>query len=120
MKRSLVCIVCPNGCEITAEIEEGRILSVENAKCKRGEEYVNREITNPMRTIASLVKIQNGELPLVSVRTTRPIPKASIPNVIAEIKKVKLTAPVHIGDMVLLNVCGCDSDVIVTKNVQAS
>jgi CxxC motif-containing protein len=118
MKRSFVCIVCPNGCEITAEIEDGKVLLVENAKCKRGEEYVHGEITNPMRTIASLIKIRSGELPLVSVRTNKPIPKARIPDVIAEIKKVELTAPVQIGDIVLLNVCGCNSDVIITKNVR--
>ena len=28
MKRELICIVCPKGCNMTAEIENGKVLSV--------------------------------------------------------------------------------------------
>lgn len=36
-----------------------------------------------------------------------------------EIQKVRLTAPVRINQVVISNVCGLDSDVIVTKNMDA-
>ena len=39
--------------------------------------------------------------------------------VMDEIRKVVLTAPVKAGTIVLHNVCGLDSDVMVTKNVAA-
>ena len=35
-----------------------------------------------------------------------------------EITQVELQAPVHIGDVVIRNVCGLDSDVIVTKDME--
>ena len=107
MKKQFTCIVCPNGCEIEAEVENGQVISVTGHTCPRGEQYVRQELTAPRRTIASSVLVKGGELPVTSVRLTRAIPK------------VVLTAPVKAGTIVLHNVCGLDSDVMVTKNVAA-
>lgn len=117
MKKDLVCIVCPNGCEMSIETQ-GDEIKITGAQCKRGNEYVMREMTNPMRTIATSVLVENGEVPLVSVRVTKEIPKAQIFDVMDAIKAVRLKAPVSIGQTVISKVCGCNSDVIVTKNVE--
>ncbi|MCF2667735.1 DUF1667 domain-containing protein [Faecalicatena contorta] len=74
---------------------------------------------DPRRTIATTVSISGAELPLCSVRLTKAIPKKEIFNVMKEIQKVRLTAPVRINQVVISNVCGLDSDVIVTKNMDA-
>ena len=66
-----------------------------------------------------LLLVKGGELPVTSVRLTRAIPKDMIFPVMDEIRKVVLTAPVKAGTIVLHNVCGLDSDVMVTKNVDA-
>lgn len=63
------------------------------------------------------VIIIGGELPLVSVRLDAPIPKAEIFRVMAEINRHTLTAPTVIGQVLIKNVCGLGSNVIVTKNV---
>ena len=117
MLREFTCIICPNGCDITAEIEDGKLLSVTGATCKRGEEYVRQELTDPRRTIASSVIVRNGELPLASVRLDTPVPKDRIFDVMKEIAKVELEAPTHIGDCVIENILNFGSNVIVTKNV---
>lgn len=119
MLKKFVCIVCPNGCEITAEVEDGKILSVEGATCKRGEEYVESEITNPMRNVATSLLLKDGELPLAPVRLDKPIPKAKIFEAMEEIHKVILRAPVHIGDVAVENVCGCGCNAIVTKEIKS-
>ena len=119
MKRSYTCILCPNGCTLEALVEEGRVQSVTGQLCPRGEAYVRQEVTDPRRTIASSVLVKGGELPVTSVRLTRAIPKDMIFPVMDEIRKVVLTAPVKAGTIVLHNVCGLDSDVMVTKNVAA-
>ena len=75
--------------------------------------------TNGSAGIASSVLVKGGELPVTSVRLTRAIPKDMIFPVMDEIRKVVLTAPVKAGTIVLHNVCGLDSDVMVTKNVDA-
>lgn len=119
MLKRFVCIVCPNGCEITADLEGERICSLEGAGCERGREYVRQELTHPVRSIASSVLLEGGVLPLASVRLSRPVPKDRIFEVMKEIKKVKLNAPVLIGQTAIKDVLGLGSDVIVTKNIPA-
>ena len=117
MKRTFTCIVCPNGCEVEAEYEGGQVLSVTGNLCPKGKTYVTQELIAPRRTIATSVRVLGGSLPLVSVRLTNAIPKARIFDVMREINRQTLTAPVRIGDVVIKNVLGLDSDVIVTKNI---
>ena len=72
-----------------------------------------------MRNIATSILVEGGEMPLASVRLSAPIPKAKIFDVMNEIRKVKRTAPVHEGDVVIENVLGLGSNVIVTRTVEA-
>lgn len=119
MLKEYTCIVCPNGCEISAKIENGNILSLDGARCKRGHEYVNQELTNPQRNIASSILLEGGESPLVSVRLSKAIPKKRIFDVMAVIKKASLKAPVSLGQVAIENVLELGADVIITKNVAA-
>lgn len=118
MLRDFTCIMCPQGCEITVEMErEG--YKITGNRCPRGAEYVTQEIENPMRNIATSILVEGGDLPLASVRLTHPIPKGKIFAVMDEIKKVKAVAPVKEGTIVIRNVLGLGSDVMVTKTVEA-
>ena len=117
VKKTYTWIVCPNGCDIEAELRGKEILSVTGHTCPKGEAYVRQELENPTRTIATSVLVLGGEIPLASVRLTSPIPKELIFPAMEEIKKICLNAPVTAGTVVLSRVCGTDSDVIVTKNV---
>lgn len=119
MLKEYTCIICPNGCDIEAEIEDGKIIALDGAGCNRGYDYVEQELTDPHRNIASSILLEGGELPLVSVRLSKPIPKGKIFEVIKVIKKARLKAPVYVGQVAISNVLGLDSDVIVTKNVMA-
>ena len=119
-KRTFTCIICPNGCTVETEFDGTRILSVSGNRCKRGLEYVTQELTDPRRTIASSVTVENGTLPLCSVRLTAPVPKKEIFHVMEEIRKIHLTAPTHAGDVLIHNVCGYESDVIATKSIPVS
>ena len=80
-------------------------------------EYVRQELIDPRRTISTSVRIKGAVLPLCSVRLTNAIPKKEIFRVMEEINKITLAAPVEIGQVVIKNVCGLESDVIVTKNM---
>ena len=118
MKRTFTCIVCPNGCEIEAEYEGAQVLSVTGNLCAKGKTYVTQELVAPRRTIATSVRVVGGALPLASVRLTNAVPKSRIFDVMREINRHTLTAPVRIGDVLVKNILGLDSDVIVTKNVE--
>lgn len=119
MLREYTCIICPNGCELTAEIADGKLVAVEGAACRRGRDYVEQELTDPRRNIASSILLEGGELPLASVRLSKPIPKAKIGAVMAAIKAARLQAPVRAGQVAIANVLGLGSDVIVTRHVAA-
>lgn len=124
MLRTFTCIMCPQGCDITAELGEAgenpgnqEILSISGNKCPKGKAYVTQEIIAPMRNIATSVLVTGGELPLASVRLTKPIPKDRIFDVMDEIRKIHLTAPVEEGAVVIANVLDLGSDVILTRSV---
>ncbi len=121
MTREFTCIVCPNGCDITVEYEGKDVKSVTGNLCPRGEFYVKQELIDPRRTIASSVKVEGGVLPLASVRLTKPVPKDRIFDIMEEIRKIRLTAPVAAGTVLVPDILGTGSDLIVTKTVhQAS
>ena len=122
MNKELTCIVCPNGCDLHitySQDAQGKITveAVTGNLCKRGEEYARQELTDPKRTIASSVLVKGGDLPLVSVRTDKAIPKARIFDVMAEIRKCTVEAPVTAGTVLIPNVLGLGADIIATKDV---
>ncbi|HIY62515.1 MAG TPA: DUF1667 domain-containing protein [Candidatus Mediterraneibacter stercoripullorum] len=117
MLREFICIMCPQGCSLQADEENGKVLKVSGNTCPRGKEYAIQEITAPMRNIATSVKVENGELPLASVRLTGPIPKSKIFSAMDEIRKICVKAPVKTGDIVIENLLGTGENVIITKDI---
>ena len=76
MKKELTCIACPLGCTITVTLEGKDVISVEGNTCPRGKEYAINECTAPVRTVTTTVRCDDGSL--VSVKTSKPIPKENI------------------------------------------
>ena len=89
MLKEITCIVCPNGCEMEVEAENGTLISVKGNLCPKGETYAKQELINPQRTISTSILIKGGELPLASVRLTKPVPKREIFHVMEEIDVYK-------------------------------
>lgn len=116
-KRELTCIGCPLGCALTVEMNGGEVVSVTGNTCKRGDDYARKEVTNPTRIVTSSVKVEDGSLAAVSVKTKEDIPKGKIFDCVKALKDVCVKAPVAIGDVVLADVAGTGIDVIATKNV---
>lgn len=118
-KRELTCIGCPLGCAVTVEMEGGEILSITGNTCKRGEEYARKEVTNPTRIVTSIVRVNGGKIPMVSVKTKSDIPKSKIFDCAKALQNIRVKAPVHIGDVIVENVADTGVSVVATKNVEA-
>lgn len=116
-KINLTCVVCPNGCEMEMTAVEGGEPIVTGSKCPKGMSYALQELIDPKRTIATSVPVKGGQFPLVSVRTDRPIPKAKIFDVMKEINKLSLNAPIEIGTVLISDVLGLDCNIIATKQM---
>lgn len=115
MERKLTCIICPKGCNIKVEIDNGEIKKIEGNTCKRGYDYAASEVTNPVRTITSTMKLEDGRM--ISVKTDKPIPKDLIFKCMEEINKKTAKAPVKIGDILIENVLDTGSNIVATKNI---
>lgn len=114
MKRNLTCIICPRGCSLTAQITPDGVNVTGNA-CPKGEEYAVNECTNPVRTVTATVRVSNRYNTMVSVKTATPVAKDKMMDVMQALRKTSVQAPVHIGDVILTDICG--SDIVVTKDV---
>ncbi|MDD7201818.1 MAG: DUF1667 domain-containing protein [Sphaerochaetaceae bacterium] len=114
MLKTFTCIRCPNGCEVTIDT---RSSGTSGNCCPKGAEYAREELLGPMRTIASSILVEGGDQPLVSVRLSKPIPKAQIFPVMEQIRKARVQAPVKAGAVLIANVLGLGSDVIATRSI---
>lgn len=117
-KRSLTCIGCPLGCTVTVELDNGQITAVTGNTCKRGDDYARKEVTRPMRVVTSTVRVTGGDIPVVSVKTERDIPKVKIMDIMRSLTDISVPAPVHIGDVILKNAAQTAVDIIATKEVR--
>lgn len=118
--KEFTCIRCPLGCNVVASLEDGKIVSITGNTCPRGAEYVTNELTDPRRTVTSLVKVEGGIHPVVSVKTASDIPKGDIFNCIEELKKITVKAPVKIGDVIIGDICGTGIAVVATSDIPAA
>ena len=114
MKKNLICIICPRGCALSVEGEPGN-LKVSGHSCPKGEQYAIDECTRPVRTVTSIVHVDNRPDVMVSVKTSAPIPKERIFDVMDVIRTLRVSAPVHIGDVLATDVFG--ADIIATKEI---
>ncbi|MDR0221004.1 MAG: DUF1667 domain-containing protein, partial [Lachnospiraceae bacterium] len=89
-------------------------IKVSGNSCKIGEEYARKEMTDPTRNIASLVRVAGGNV--VSVKTAAPVPKGKIFACMQEIRAATATAPVRAGDVLIKDVAGTGVDVVATAN----
>ena len=94
------CIVCPLGCSIEVEVENGKVKDIKGCRCPRGKEWAVQEVTNPRRVVMSVVPVEGGALPTVSVKTAEPVPKDKIPELMKFLAKLRLKAPVKVGETV--------------------
>lgn len=118
MIKELVCITCPMSCHIQVEIDErNQIKRVMGNSCPRGEKYVRKELTHPERMLTSTVRIEGGIYPMLPVMTDRTIPKDKIYDVMNEIKKIRIQAPVKYRDLIIENVCGTGANIIASRNM---
>lgn len=117
--KKLVCIVCPNSCELSIE-ETSDGISVSGNKCKRGIKFATDEMTAPKRTISSVVKTAFKEVPVIPVRVSDEIPKEKIFDVMNEINHVTVKKKLKRGDVVIKNVLSLGVDVIATSDVLQS
>ena len=113
--KELICITCPKGCHLKVDEET---FAVTGNSCPRGAEYGANELRNPVRVVTSTVIVEGPQRRL-PVKTDRPIPKGKMFEVMDEIAKVRVTAPVAVGEVLIARVAGTDGNVVATKALES-
>ncbi len=116
MNKTITCILCPNGCTITLDTERPEE-TVTGFTCPQGKDYALSELLHPMRTISSTVRITGAAHPRLPVKVNGNIPKELIFDVMREINRVSVKAPVRCGDVVLPNVLETGVDITATRDM---
>ncbi len=111
----LICIVCPMGCHLKVDEENG--YTVTGNTCKRGEVYGKNELLNPTRVLTTTVAIDGGAHGRCPVRTYGAIPKGKMFDAMDVLKKVHLKAPVKCGEIIFKDILGTGVDVIATRDM---
>ena len=118
MRMDLICIRCPMGCPIHVELENGAVVSVTGNTCRRGEDYARTEAVAPVRTVTSTVRALGGVRPVVAVKTVPDIPKGKIFAVMDEVRRLTVTAPVHIGDVICPDIAATGSALVAAAELE--
>ena len=114
----LTCIVCPRGCTISYDIENGEAVNITGNTCQRGKNYCENEVKAPVRMITGTVRIEGAAHNMLPVITSSAIPKGKIFDVMEEIHKRRVTAPVKTGDVIIENVCDTGVDIIASRTME--
>lgn len=117
MQKNIICVACPMGCGITVELaDNGDIISVTGNTCKRGDSYARTEITNPVRSLATTVKVNGGIYNVVPCKSAGALPKEKISECMKIINSASANAPVKLGDILISNILDTGIDIIATNH----
>lgn len=96
--------------------EQGEVVSVSGNTCPRGEKYARQECTVPVRTVTAVVPVSGSATPL-SVKTSKPVPKKMIRDVMNVLSEISISLPVVTGQVIVPNVLNTGSDIIATRDL---
>lgn len=114
MSKEFICVVCPRGCHLHVSDD----LVVTGNTCPRGEKYGKQEATNPTRVVTSTAVIDGSYMARCPVKTSDAVPKGKIFSVMKEIDALRLVAPIHMGQVLIKDVCGTGIDVVSTREME--
>ena len=115
MIKELTCVICPKGCCLKVQTEDGTV-SVSGNSCPRGQVYAKNEVINPVRTLTTTMKTDNGKF--ISVKTAEPVPKGKLLDFMKIINQTTAKTPVEIGEVLIYNIGESGIDVVATKSIK--
>ena len=116
--KHFTCVICPIGCEIDVQLEDGNVVSTEGNKCAKSEEFVLQELQEPMRILTTTIRIRGAKWAMLPVRTDEPIPKRLLFRVIKELANIEMQAPVKVSDVIIGDIAGTGANIVATRNMK--
>ena len=88
----MICITCAMGRTLPVTLNGETVIHVDGDTCNRGLAYVESELTDPRRMVATTVRVRDGLHPLVPVYTEGAFPKPQIFALLHKIREVEVPA----------------------------
>ena len=117
MTKTVICTVCPRGCEITAEYTSAEDISMTGFSCPRGKEYAMNECFDPKRVFTSSVRINDPKRRMLPVRTQEAVPRDMMLKCAEEAKKIEVSAPVKVGQVIEKDFLGTGTDLVASMSL---
>ncbi|OEU44333.1 MAG: hypothetical protein BBJ60_10345 [Desulfobacterales bacterium S7086C20] len=117
MTKEVICILCPLGCRMEAQIEEQKVTKVEGNGCKKGVKHAEREVFFPGRVLTTTIRTEIPEVPLLPVRSDKEIPKEKLIACMREIANLKMSGSVKIGEAMIRDIIGLGVDIIACRTL---
>ena len=117
MGKKFTCIVCPVSCTLRVYQKEENII-VEGNSCKRGKVFGENEFINPKRMLTTTVKVVGSNLKRLPIISSDEIPKDRIFEIVQEIYKISVEAPIKRGQTIIENICGTGVDIIASRSIK--
>jgi len=126
----MICIVCPRGCHLS--VGDAPDFMVSGNFCPRGERYGREELVAPKRTVTATCPLERTPATKVAartpgenlskprrvpVRTTGPVPREKIGELVSLLLHTRVNLPVHAGDVVIENWENSGVSVIATRSL---
>jgi len=87
------CIVCPACCDMETDGTD-----VNGARCPKGEAFARQEVIMPLRLITTTVRCEISKgTKLLPVKTSCPVPLSRVPEMMRQIKALRLSEIPAIG-----------------------
>jgi CxxC motif-containing protein len=115
--KKFICVSCPVGCLLSVTVRGKEVLGVEGNSCPLGIKYAKSEVANPVRTFTSTVLVTGASLPVCPVRSRVPLPLSKVGDVTREVAKVRIKAPISIGQVLIEDICGTGTDIIASRSL---
>lgn len=118
-ERTIICLSCPKGCRVKVKADGDEIKDISGHECPQGIEYAKNEYLNPTRILPTTVRVKNGQIALVPVKTAAPIPKEKIGEAMQKLATVEVKAPIELGQVIVENIANTGIDVVATRSIKA-
>ncbi len=115
---SLICTQCPKGCRISVDMDNGKIITVTGNSCPKGDVYAREEIVSPKRFFTSTVATKGLNIPMIPVKTDKPIPKGKMFDAVILAKRIVIDKFLRMGDVVYKDFIENGTNLIVTKDIE--
>jgi CxxC motif-containing protein len=91
--KQYTCIVCPTCCDLETDG-----VDVNGARCPKGEAFARQEMVSPLRVITTTVRCETPKgVRMVPVKTVCSVPLALIPELMKQVKALRLSEIPAIG-----------------------